>query len=115
VNNSGRALLLGPWTAADKEEAEDFASRFLKSKYNVGAYLPQSSKLIQNLASHFPEQTIAAKEIDLRKLPSREKGLLLKLVRQLYSFVEVRFYVSNQSPWGDCLGDGTWWHTQAPK
>ena len=43
----------------------------------------------------------------------QERELLLQLARDLYSLVEVRFFVSGIPPWGECLGDRTW-HTRAP-
>jgi hypothetical protein len=98
-------LLLGPWPVTEKEKAEDFARRFLKAKHAVGPYLPGSSQLVQSLASRFPDGTLAIKEINLRSLPAKEQELLMKLVKQLYSFIEVRFYVSNEPPWGECHGD----------
>jgi hypothetical protein len=94
--------LLGPWQNTDKEDAEDFARRFLKAKYLVSDYLPKSDKLIQNLASRFPTDTMAIKEVNLGNLPVKEQELLLRIVKQLYSFIEVRFFVSNETPWGVC-------------
>ena len=108
------ALLLGPWRGVDREEAEDFASRFVAAKHAVRPYFPEASQLIQSLASRFPASTIATKEINLSDLNAKEKELLIALVKQLYSFVEVRFIVSDKPPWGACLGDGMW-HTRAPK
>jgi hypothetical protein len=95
-------LLLGPWPSAEKERAENFAMRFLKAEHAVTPYLPGSSGLIQSLASRFRADTVAVKEIELRKLPANERELLMNLVRQLYSFIEVRFIVSNEPPWGEC-------------
>jgi hypothetical protein len=37
----------------------------------------------------------------------------MQLVQQLYSLVEVRFYVSNEPRWGECLGERTR-YVQAP-
>ena len=51
--------------------------------------------------------------IDLEGVPTEERELVLQLTRDLYSLVEVRFYVSSVPPWGECLGDRTW-HTRAP-
>ena len=106
-------LLLAPWPVTDNKKAEDFARRFLKSKHAFGPYLPVASKLVQSLASRFPDGTLAIKEIDLRSLPAKEKELLMKLVKQLYSFIEVRFYVCNEPPWGECQDDTTR-YTRAP-
>ncbi|MCP4261734.1 MAG: hypothetical protein GY774_30165, partial [Planctomycetes bacterium] len=86
-------LLVGPWSTTEKEKAEDFARRFLKAKHTVVPYLPKSSKLVQNLASRFSAETMSLKEINLGNLPAEERELLMKLIRQLYSFIEVRFYV----------------------
>ena len=106
-------LLLGPWPFTDREKAEDFARRFLKAKHAVGSYLPGSSKLVQSLAGRFPADTVAIREINLQNLPTKERELLMNLVKQLYSFIEVRFYVSDEPPWGECQDDTTR-HTRAP-
>ncbi len=106
-------LLLAPWPATDNKKAEDFAKRFLKSKHAVGPYLPVSSKVVQSLASRFPDGTLAINEIDLRSLPAKEKELLMNLVGHLYSLVEVRFDISNWPPPGECQDDTTW-YTRAP-
>jgi hypothetical protein len=46
-------------------------------------------------------------------LPADERELLVNLVSHLYSFVEVRFVVANEPPWGACQADRTR-HTRAP-
>ncbi len=106
-------LLLGPWPAAEKQKAEDFARRFLKAKHAVEPYLPGSGTSIQSLARRFPAETMAIREINLGQLPTKERELLVGLTQQLYSFVEVRFDVANEPPWGHCQGDRLW-HTRAP-
>jgi diphthamide synthase subunit DPH2 len=53
------------------------------------------------------------KEIDLQDLPPEERELVIELTKQLYSFIEVRFIVSAEPPWGDCQTDRTR-HTRAP-
>jgi hypothetical protein len=106
-------LVLGPWSTSDKKEAEDFAQRFLKANHASGHYLGESSELVQNLASRFPGESMAMNETDLRNLPAKERELLTRLTSQLYSFIEVRFYVSNEPSWGQCQGDNTW-HTRTP-
>jgi hypothetical protein len=106
-------LLIGPWSAGEKKVAEDFGRRFIASEHAVGQYLPESSKLVQSLASRFSAETLGAEEIDLRKLPTEEQELLMKLVKQLYSFVEVRFQVNKEPEWGECQTD-TARHTRPP-
>lgn len=106
-------FILGPWPAGDREEAKDFARRFLTSKYTVSSYLPESGELVQSLAARFPDGVMAVHEINLRGLPAKEKDLLMKLVRQLYSFIEIRFYAAHEPPWGEC-GGGRMRHTRAP-
>jgi hypothetical protein len=106
-------LLLGPWSSADRKKAEDFAERFLKAKQVARPYLSSSGNGLQTLATRFPSNKMAIQKIDLRNLPPKEQQLLMRLVRQLYSFTEVRFYIRNEPPWGECQDDTTR-HTRAP-
>ncbi len=105
--------IIGPWTVEDQIIAEDFAKRFLKTNH-ADQYLPKSVKLIQSLSKHISEETMAVKEVDLNNMPKEEQEILIDLSKQLYSFVEVRFYVSKVPPWGHCQGDPLW-HTRIPK
>lgn len=104
--------IIGPWSIEDNLIAEDFARRFLKTVH-AGQYLPKSNKLIQSLSKHISEETMAVKEIDLNNIPKEEQEILIALLEQLYSFVEVRFYASKIPPWGHCQGDPLW-HTRMP-
>ncbi len=97
-------MLLGPWSSADREEAEGFVKRFLKAEHAIHPYLPNAKGLVQSLATRFPA-AMAMKEIPLDTLPPDEQKILLQLVKQLYSFVEVRFFAANEPPWGECQGD----------
>jgi hypothetical protein len=106
-------LVLGPWSAAGSQEAEDFAERFLTAKHAIDPYLPESAELIKSLAGRFPEDGTAVKEVNLRDLPDRERELLLALSRQIYSLTEVRFQIAGQPPIGECQGNATL-HTLAP-
>lgn len=106
-------LLLGPWSADEGDVAQAFASRFLEAKHTVSPYLPKSSELVQSLASRFSDEPIPFEQINLQNLTTKERELLMKLVKQLYSFIEVRFIVSNEPPWGNCQVDRTR-HTRAP-
>jgi hypothetical protein len=106
-------LLLGPWTPSEKEQGEDFVRRFLASEH-AGTYIPESSGLLKSLSSRFPADSMAVNQINLRKLPATERELLTNLTRQLYSFVEIRFYVSGEPPWGECQPDRTR-YTRVPK
>ncbi|MCK5442267.1 MAG: hypothetical protein KAJ23_10280 [Maribacter sp.] len=105
--------IIGPWALVDQLIAEDFAKRFLKTNH-TNQYLPNSVKLIQSLSKQISEETKVVKEIDLEKLPKEDQEILINLSKQLYSFVEVRFYVSNEPPWGQCQGNSKW-HTRIPK
>jgi hypothetical protein len=105
-------IILGPWRTEDTG-AEDFAARFVASSYAGGQYLPESSELVQSLASRFPDGVMAVTEVDLGGLPDEEQQLLLTLVSHLYSLIEVRFLVANEPPWGACQADRTR-HTRAP-
>ena len=105
--------IIGPWALEDHSIAKDFAKRFLATNYS-NEYLPKSVNLIQNLFKQISNETLAAKEIDLSNIPIEEQELLVTLTKQLYSFVEVRFYVSNEPPRGQCQGNHNW-HTRIPK
>jgi len=105
--------LLGPWSEAESGATERFAERYLTAQHAVGTLFPGSSELIRSLASRFPADAIGVREVDLNGLPPEERELLLTLVKQLYNFVEVRFLVSGEPPWGECPEDRLH-HTQAP-
>ena len=100
-------LALGPWPATDRARAEEFAARFLAADQVVGLYLPEASSVLLRLARRFPDGSLAVGEVDLGALPDGERELLVQLVQQIYSLVEVRFYVSSEPPWGGCLGERT--------
>ena len=106
-------LVLGPWSAKEKEKAEDFAERFLNAKHAVEPYLPGSGELLQRLASRFPAKSALVAKINLKELPAKERELLLALTRQLYGFTEVRFAAAGAPPWGECQGDPLF-HTHSP-
>lgn len=105
--------LLGPWTEAEGTAGERFAERFLAAPHAAGLYLPDSAELVQSLASRFSSEGTRPQEIDLDSLPPEEQELLLGLVKQLYSLVEVRFHVAGEPPWGQCPEDRLL-HTLAP-
>ncbi|UCH83334.1 MAG: hypothetical protein JSW50_12855 [Candidatus Latescibacterota bacterium] len=106
-------VCLGPWSAEEKTLADDFAARFVESRYTVGSFLPGSAKIVQSLAERFPTG-VMADEVDLGPLSTAERELLTTLVQQIYSFVDVRFHVAKEPPFGQCVGDPTW-HTKAPE
>ena len=106
-------LALGPWTADDRERAEEFVGRFLAAEHIVGLYLPESNAVIQRLARRFPGGVMALTELDLALLSAEEREFAMQLAQQLYSLVEVRFHVSNEPRWGECLGERTR-YVQAP-
>ena len=106
-------LALGPWSADDRERAEEFVGRFLAAEHIVGLYLPESNAVIQRLARRFPDGVMALTELDLALLSAEEREFAMQLVQQLYSLVEVRFHVSNEPRWGECLGERTR-YVQAP-
>ena len=105
--------MLGPWTLEDTLLAEDFARRFLKSNY-AEKLLPKSIQLIKSLSNQISQETMAIKEIDLANMPKEEQELLMHISQQLYGFVEVRSYVANEPPGGQCIGNSKW-HTRNPK
>jgi hypothetical protein len=98
-------LVTGPWPDERRSQAEEFAERFLAADHVVGLYLPKSGAVIESLAARFPDGAMAVGETDLESLPTDERTVLIELVQQLYSLLEVRFYVSNEPPWGECQGD----------
>ncbi len=106
-------LALGPWSADDRERAEEFVGRFLAAEHIVGLYMPESNAVIRRLARRFPDGAIALMELDMATLPAEEREFALQLVQQLYSLVEVRLYVSNEPRWGECVGERTR-YVQAP-
>ena len=105
--------IIGPWTIDDNLIAKDFAKRFLKTNF-AKQYLSKSVSLIESLSRQFDKETIAVKEIHLIEIPETQKKMLLNLSKQLYSFVEIRFYASNEPTWGECQGNSIW-HTRIPK
>ena len=106
-------LALGPWSADDRELAEEFVGRFLAAEHMVGLYLPESSAVIQSLAQRFPEGVMSVRDVDLATLSEEEREFVVGFIQQLYSLVEVRFFISNEPRWGLCLGERTR-YTQAP-
>ena len=105
--------IFGPWKFEDHSIAEDFAIRFIATDY-ARVFLPKSVNLVQSLSGQISEEATKVEEIDLGKLPVEEQDLLIALSKQIYSFVEVRFYVSNDPPWGECQGNPRF-HTRIPK
>lgn len=98
-------LAAGPWPSGERGNADDFARRFLAAEGAASPYLPGHGRALQTLAGRIPDGALALKEIDLRALSPEERDLLLKLVEQLYNYVEVRFFVNREPPWGECQPD----------
>lgn len=99
-------LLIGPWSPSERREADDFARRFLASEHTVSPHIA-SAETVQDLAARFPDEAMGMRELDLGYLSEEEREILLVLVKQLYSSVEVRFMLSGQPPEGQCQGDAT--------
>lgn len=104
---------LGPWPEAETARAENFAQRFVTAAHVVGSYFDERRTALESVAARLPGGAMAVGEIDLGALPTDERELVRQLTRDLYSLVEVRFYLSSIPPWGECIGDRTW-HTRAP-
>lgn len=104
--------LLGPWKS--RSEADDFVRRFLTDDERISPYIPDGGKSLQSLASRFPDTETATERIDLGGLPEEERTLLLELSKQLYTFIEVRFLISGEPPWGVCGADDPLRYTRAP-
>jgi len=98
-------LLVGPWDERHRDQAEDFANRFLASETAVSPYLPASAAALQSIVGRLPSGEMAVDEINLVFLPGNERELLLQLTRQIYTYVEVRFFVNGEPPWGQCQSD----------
>ena len=106
-------IALGPWSDGEREQAEEFVGRFLAAEHLVGLYIPESNGLIRSLANRFPDGTMSVGQLDLATLSAEERAFALQLVEQLYSLIEVRFYIANEPRWGVCLGERTR-YTRAP-
>jgi len=104
--------IVGPWPIEDQSIAEDFAKRFIKSNH-ADQYLQESVDLIKSLMKQISKESIAVNEIKLDNIPEEQQRLLITLTKHIYSFVEVRFYVSNEPPWGLCQGNPKW-HMRIP-
>lgn len=104
--------LLGPWD--DARRADDFVRRFLGAESAVGPYLPDRGLSIQRLAGRFPDSAAPLDTVSLGEIPEPERELLLELTRQLYSFIEVRFLISKEPPWGECQPRDPLRYTRAP-
>jgi hypothetical protein len=100
-------LALGPWAERERKQAEEFVSRFLAAEHLVGLYIQESHEVIRSLASRFPDGAIAISELDLASLPAEERRFIIPFVEQLYSLVEVRFYIASEPRWGVCVGERT--------
>lgn len=104
---------IGPWAVENKEAADNFASRFLRSKHVGSSFLTEHGETIRQLASYFPENTMALREVNLGDFAVNQREVLLSLIRQVYDLLEVRFYVSGEPPYGECQIDTTR-HTRPP-
>ena len=100
-------LALGPWPPEEGARADEFVGRFLAADHIVGLYLPGSSSTILSLARRFPDGAMAVGAVDLEVLTPEERDLVVELTQQVYSLVEVRFYVASEPRWGECLGERT--------
>jgi hypothetical protein len=105
---------IGPWVAEEKETADNFSSRFLRLKHVRSSFLSENGETIRQLASYFPEGTMALKEVNLGDFSTDQREVLLSLIRQVYDLLEVRFYVSGEPPYGECQTD-TIRHTRSPR
>lgn len=106
-------LAVGPWTESEREQAEEFVGRFLAAEHLAGLYIPESNGVIRSVASRFPDGAMAVGELDLASLSVEEREFIIPFVEQLYSLIEVRFYIASEPRWGLCLGERTR-YTQAP-
>jgi hypothetical protein len=105
--------ILGPWTLEDDKIAYEFAKRFIKTEF-AKPYLKNSNLVLKGILKQIPDDHTRDHEINLTQLTDEESIMLMDLTQQLYSFVEVRFYASNEPGWGICQGDSKW-HTRIPE
>lgn len=105
--------LLGPWK--EKVTADDFIRRFLGAEHTIAPYLPDGGQSIQSLAGRFPDDKMSLDTINLGEISEQERELLLQLTEQLYSFIEIRFVLSGEPPWGACQPHDHLRYTRAPE
>jgi hypothetical protein len=106
-------LVLGPWSEEERRRAESFADRFIAAPHAGGALLADAAEELRSLAARFGADGMQVAEIRVEELSESESEVLLALVKQLYSLVEVRFLVSGEPAWGECQDDPLM-HTRAP-
>ena len=82
--------------------------------YNKTIDLSSYTSELGDYTIKFEGHVGVVEDINLKKIPKEEHELLIVLGKQLYSFVEMRFYVSNEPSWGECQGNSMW-QTRIPK
>ncbi len=98
-------IAFGPWTIIDKTIAADFAERFVNAHHLTKNYLQKKTELIVKIANKIPKNSIAMESLDLRKFSVEENELIMNLCKQIYNLVEVRYFISNMPPYGECQVD----------
>ena len=105
------ALVIGPWPAAAKDEADVILPRYLTDE-RVKRFEPDRAAFA-GLAVRFADHPPAAESIELAELPKAERSALVALTTDLYSVMQVRFTVAGAPAAGQCMADPLW-HTKVP-
>ncbi len=98
-------IAFGPWPSIDRSIAEDFAERFVNAHHLTQSYLHKKADLLITISNKIPKNSISIESLDLSKFSSEEHDLIMNLCDQIYNLVEVRYFISNMPPWGECQID----------
>jgi TAT (twin-arginine translocation) pathway signal sequence len=99
-------LLIGPWTAADRAQADAVIPRYLSDE-RVKRFEPDRASFAL-LAARFANHAPAAESIDLAELSPAERAALVTLTTDLYGAIPVRCAASGTPEPGQCLADPQW-------
>lgn len=107
-------LAIGPWGEDRREQAEDFAMRFLAA-LGISQDILDQAEPAKSLASRAPfrDKPLALESLDLSGCSEAERNLLTSLVTQIYGLLEVHyFHVAGMPDVGICAG--VEWYTRPP-
>jgi len=95
---------VGHWPATQKNRIADFADRLLTAP-GGREYFEQAASVVERIAAKLPGAMTDRDGIDLNAFTTVERELLLRFVRQFYSYLEVRNQVSGEPSFGECQTD----------